>query len=351
MTTALVPTTESSTTLVPISRHTLRVIDGGTNRGGRETLPHLADFQRDTKVIDIHLVGVDPIPLRAQQFINDAQRLGLHGHAREAKIEDVIAEGIPDDTTVLLHIDTPQGHAAALELLADTKTPALGALYAVSPVDGQLHGFRYVFAGNEHEEKRKVAGMFRSLAAFTGRGGYDRVWGEHGRSDHRPLEPLYRAWAGNFVRDNLAKLAVGVPSNNHHIEMTRDGRRTLPVVIVDSPDGWSPPFALGTEILGNPLVPILRGDDFAIAETRPDGARFHFARQGKTDGRLRVNGCTGFDHQTMDAVERAERERQLQHDRTLQAAERARQDREVREAVRRAEQKTITRRRPLFFTD
>jgi hypothetical protein len=348
MSTALVPI--ESTALVP-ARRRLRVIDGGTNRGGRETLRHLANLQHDTEVIDVELVGVDPIPPRAQQFIEEAQRLGLRGEAREAKLEEVIAEGIPEHTSVLVHVDTPQGHAAALELLADTDAPVLGALYAASPVDGQLHGFRYVFAGDEHDEKREVARMFRSVANFTGKGGYDRVWGERGRPDHRPLEPVYRDWAGNFVRENLAKLAVRVPSNNHYIEMTRDGRHTLPVVIVESPHGWAPPFTLGTEALGNSSVSILRGDDFAIAELRPDGARFHFARQGKTDGRLRVNGFTGFDHETMDAVEREERERQLQHDRALQAAERARQEREVREAVRRAEQRTITRRRPLFFTD
>jgi hypothetical protein len=133
--------------------------------------------------------------------------------------------------------------------------------------------------------------------------------------------------------------------------MTRDGRRTLPVVIIESHDQWGSPFALSTEVVGNPRVPILRGDPFAIAERRHDGLRFHFAREGKTDGRLRVNGYTGFDHETMDAVEREERERQLAHDRALQAAERERQEREVREALRQAEQRTITRRRPLFFTD
>src|SRR5205085_10344002 len=188
--TTLVPI-ESSTALVP-TRRRLRVIEAGTNRGGRGSLPHVAEFQRDSEVIDVELVGVDPIPLRAQQFTNEAQRIGVHGRAREAKIEDVIAEGVPDDTTVLLHIDTPQGHAAALDLLADTDAPVLGVIYAASPADRQLNGLRYVMAGNEHDEKRKVASLFRSLAAFSGRGGYDRVWGERGRPDHRPLEPVYR---------------------------------------------------------------------------------------------------------------------------------------------------------------
>jgi hypothetical protein len=340
-----------TTALVPYERHPLTIIDAGTNRGGRGLLPHVAQLQRESDVIDVELIGVDPVPGRANRFITDAAQFGLHGQAREAKIEDVINEGVPEGAPVILNMDTPAAHAHALYQLADRKIPVLGALYAASPVDGQLHGFRYVFGAEEHEEKREVAGMFRSLHAFAARGGRERVWGEQGRPEHLPLEPVYRDWTGRFVRENLAKTAIGLSSNNHYIEMTRDGRRTLPIIIRESPNGWASPFALATEVLGNPPAPILRGDDFAIAELGHNGARFHFARLGKTDGRLRVNGYAGFDRDTLDAAEREARAQQVQHTQSLQRADRERQQREVAEAVRRAEQKTITRRRPLFFTD
>jgi hypothetical protein len=340
-----------TTALVPYERHPLTIIEGGTNHGGRGNLPHLGRLQQDSDVIDVRIIGVDPVPGRANRFITEAAQFGLQGQAREAKIEDVINEGIPEGAPVILNMDTPAAHAHALYRLADQEIAVLGGLYALSPVDGQLHGFRYVFGAGEHEEKREVAGMFRSLHAFTARGGRERVWGEQGRPEHLPLEQVYRDWTGRFVHENLAKTAVGLQSNNHYIEMTRDGRRTLPIIIRDSPDGWASPFVLATEVLGNPPAPILRGDDFAIAELGPNGARFHFARLGKTDGRLRVNGYAGFDRDTLDAAEREARARQVQHTQTLQRADHERQQREVAEAVRRAEQKTITRRRPLFFTD
>src|SRR5689334_8839081 len=124
-----------TTALAVPAPHPLDIIDGGTNYGGRGTLPHLAQFQRDSDTIEVRIIGVDPIPRRARQFIDDAARLGLRGEAREAKIEDVIMEGIPPRTPVLLHMDTPQAHADALDLLADTDAPVLGALYAASPAD------------------------------------------------------------------------------------------------------------------------------------------------------------------------------------------------------------------------
>jgi hypothetical protein len=339
-----------TTALTIIERDPLVVYDGGTNHGGRGLLPHVADFQRKSNVIDVKIIGVDPIPGRANQFVQDAAAHGLRAQAREAKIEDVITEGV-GNALIILNMDAPRAHAAALASAADTDSPVLGALYATAPADGQLYGIRYVCLGEEHEHKQELARLFASLAAFGAKGGRERVWGERGRPEHRPLERVYRDWTGTFVRENLAKIAVGLPSNNHHIELTRDGTHTLPVIIRESPQGWASPFTLAVEVLGNPPAPILRGDEFVIAELRPEGARFHFARLGKTDGRVRVNGYAGFDQETLDVAERAERERQVQHEAALQLAERERQTREVAEAVRRAEQKTISRRRPLFFTD
>ncbi|MBV8518828.1 MAG: hypothetical protein JO197_15640 [Acidobacteria bacterium] len=340
-----------SNALVSVASKELTIFDGGTNHGGRELIPHVARLQRESDVLNVKVVGVDPVPGRANRFITQAAQFGLRGEAREAKIEDVINDGIPEGAPVILNMDTPGAHAMALYQLADRKIAVLGALYAASPIDGQLHGFRYVCAADEHEEKREVAGMFRSLAAFAARGGRERVWGTQGRPEHLPLEPVYRDWTGRFVHENLAKLAVGLSSINHYVEMTRDGNHTLPIIIRDSSGEWASPFALATAVLGNPPTPILGGDDFVIAELGPNGVRFHFARLGKTDGRVRVNGYAGFDHETLDAAERAERERQLAHEQSLQRADRARQEREVMEAVRRAEQQTVTRRRPFFFTD
>lgn len=339
------------TTALALPDHrTLQVVQAGTNHGARGNLPHLQRLHQDSDVIDIEIIGVDPIPNRAKQYAADAARFGLRTIPREAKIEEVLDE-LPEHAPVLLNMDNPAAHARALHQLEDRNVAVIGGFFAASPADGQLLGLRYGCAAEEHDAKREIARLCASLAAFAGRGGRDRVWGERGRPEHLPLEPVYRDWTGGFLRENLAKIAIGVPSNSHYLELTRDGRETLPVIARESVQAWASPFALATEVLGDPTTPILRGDAFVIAELRVDGVRFHFARLGKTDGRIRVNGYAGFDRETLDTAERAERERQLQHEQSLQRADGERQLREVTEALRRAAQQTITRRRPLFFTD
>lgn len=339
-----------TTALALPERRTLHVVQAGTNHGARGNLPHLRRLQEESDIIDVQIIGVDPLPNRARTYAADAERAGLRTTPREAKIEEFI-DDLPEGAPVLLNMDNPGAHAAALRQLADRDVAVLGGYFAASPADGQLFGFRYACSGQEHDAKREVAQFCEHLATFAGRGGRDRVWGERGRPEHLPLETVYRQWTGTFVRETLDKLAIGVPLNYHHLEVTRDGRETLPIITCQSTTHDASPFALATEVLGNPPVAILRGDAFVVAELRGDGVRLHFARLGKTDGRVRVNGYAGFDRETLDAAERAERERQLQHEQSLQRADLARQQREVTEALRRAEQQTITRRRPLFFTD
>jgi hypothetical protein len=339
-----------TTALAIPERRTLHVVQAGTNHGARGNLPHLRRLHEESDVINVEIIGVDPLPNRARAYAADADRLGLRTTSREAKIEEFIDE-LPEGAPVLLNMDNPAAHAAALRQFADRDVAVLGGFFAASPADGQLFGFRYACSAQEHEPKREVAQFCEHLAAFAGRGGRDRVWGERGRPEHLPLEPVYRQWEGSFVQDTLDKLAIGVPSNYHYLELTRDGRTTLPIIPRSGAEHDLSPFALATEVLGNPPVAILRGDGFVVAELRPDGVRFHFARLGKTDGRVRVNGYAGFDRETLDATERAERERQLAHEQSLQRADLARQEREVTEALRRAEQQTVTRRRPFFFTD
>jgi hypothetical protein len=339
-----------TTALALPERRTLPVVQAGTNHGARGNLPHLRRLQEESDIIDVQIIGVDPLPNRARNYAADAERFGLRATPREAKIEE-FTNDLPEGAPVLLNMDNPAAHAEALRQLADRDVAVLGAFYAASPANGQLFAFRFGCGAREHEAKRDVAQFCDHHARFAGRGGRDRVWGERGRAEHLPLEPTYRDWSGRFVAETLDKLAIGVQPDHHYLEMTRDGRETLPIITRQSMTHDASPFALATEVLGNPPVAILRGDAFVVAELRADGVRLHFARLGKTDGRIRVNGYAGFDRETLDAAERAERERQLQHEQSLQRADLARQQREVAEALRRAEQQTITRRRPLFFTD
>jgi len=336
-----------TTALALPERRTLPVVQAGTNHGAHGNLPYLRRFHEDSDVIDVEITAIDPDPTHVRNYTRHAADAGLRVVAREAKVEDIISE-LPERAPLLVNVDNPAAHARVLRDVADSMIAVLGGLYAVSP-DGHLLGIRYVFAPTAHEEKRRAARLFADLDAVTGPGGRERVFGERGRPEHLPQEAVYRDWQGTFVEKTLAKLAKGVRLNHHPIELTRDGRTTLPVVAHESVDGWERPHVLATEAIGNAVV--LRGEGFIIAEHRREGVRFHFARLGKTDGRIRVNGYAGFDRETLDAAERAERERQLQHEQSLQRADLARQQREVTEALRRAEQQTVTRRRPFFFTD
>jgi hypothetical protein len=316
--------------LIPPRR--LRIIDGGTNHGGRALLPHIARLQAQSEAIIPELVGVDPIPGRARRYANEAAALGLRADAHEGKIEDFVADGHAEHAPVVLNVDTPEGHARALYQLADRPNPDMGALFATSP-EGHLIGWRYVHEAHQRDEKRETALMYAALAAYNAPGGRDRVWGTRGRPEHQPQELVYREWAGRFVERNLAKIATGVRPDDYHLEMTLDGRKTMPVIVRQSPDGWAPPATLAAATLATSTALILKGEDFVIAEVRPDGVRFHLARIGKTDGILRVHGAAGFDPETQHAVDTA------------------RAEREVAEALARAERSTITRSSPIFTTD
>lgn len=338
--------------MVPTRQKTrLTIIQGGAHHGGEGNLPYEAGLQNESDVIDAELIPVDPIPSRSEHLAARARALGLRATPREAKIEQVIQADFPALTVFLLNMDSPNSHARAIRMLADTDRPVMGSVHALSP-DGQLVSIRYVAGGPEHVEKDDVAGFFEGLARFTARGGRDRVFGEKGRPEHKPMEQVRRHWNGTFVQENLAKLAFDLPSNNHYLELTRDGYRTLPVIVRREQGDWLAPHALATEVLGNSPAPILRGDDFVVAELRPDGMRLHFARLGRTDSRIRVRGYAGFDTETLDAVERADqarREREINA--ALLRADRARQAREVEAALKEAERSTISPRRKFFVTD
>jgi hypothetical protein len=320
----------------------LTIAAAGANHGGLGTLPYLAALSQDAERAEMNVLNVDPVPGRAHRLAARGQAQGIRALGREDNIETVIPE-LADDSLVLLNIDRPDAVATSLELLADRSVGVLGYGFLKAP-DHRLFGFRFQYGAEEYESKRAGASCFRGIDRFTGRGGRDRIFGDRGQPEHLDLEPLFREWFGRHLNENITKYAAGLPSNNSNMELTTDGQRTLPVFVQQSQHDWADPYTLTSLVLFDPPEPVLRGDEFCVAEVQTEGVRLHFARLRKTDGRLSVDGFAGFDPQTLANLEAAERAR-------VEAAERERLQRELTTALQQAERKTVTRRAPFFMTD
>ena len=100
------------------------------------------------------------------------------------------------------------------------------------------------------------------------------------------------------------------------IEVTRDGSTTMPMLVHDSRQtGWAEPIDLAREVAESG-APLLRGEDFVVAEEGPAGVRLHQARVRKTDKVLAVKPLgvsapgalglqqqgAGVDHRLRDAM-------------------------------------------------
>lgn len=330
--TALVPTTESA----------LTIVNAGANTGARGALPYITRLAHDTAHTQVNVISVDPVPGRARDLAAAATANGIRAISREEHIEDVIPT-VPDGALVVFNVDRPETIAHGLESLAERDLADAGYAFLACP-DGRLFGVRFIHARDERAAKLADARLFRGIERFTGRGGRHRIFGERGRPEHLGLEPLIRQWFGEHLNENARKYAAGLQSNHFHLELTPDGQRTLPVFVHDSGNEWADPFTLTSLVLADPPEPVLRGDEFCVAEVHRDGVRLHFARLRRTDGRLSVGGYAGFDPQTLAALEAAERER-------IEATERERVQREMQTALQRAERQTVTRRAPFFMTD
>lgn len=314
----------------------------GANHGGRGALPYLVRLGNDAERTNITIITVDPVPGRAQALAATANTLGIEAVGREEKIENVIND-LPDGAFVVLNVDNPAAHARALELLSERRIGCVGYGFLKEP-RGQLFAFRYVHSAEDYEAKRREATFFRGIERFTARGGRERIFGARGRPEHVAMEEIHRAWFGEHLNENARKYTAGIPSNHYHLELTSDGTRTLPVFVQESHLEWAEPSTLTQTVLLDPPEPVMRGDEFVVAEVHEEGVRLHFARLRRTDGRLSIGGYAAFDATTLDALEAAERERAL-------AAERERLQREAETALQRAEQQTVTRRAPFFMTD
>jgi hypothetical protein len=315
----------------------LQVISGGAGQGARHLVSAIHDLNTLSDRFHIEPTYVDPVPAKAVSLVREAADAGVHAHAIEAHVEEILTDNASDniDRVVVLNLDRPASIAAALRAVAAREQEVLGYLLVATPT-AELFGVRFVLRSGEGELVRQAARFFDGLAAVTARSGSTWVIGERGRPEHRATETVYRAWFADHLQANLPKLVADIEPETSPVEITRDGTTTLAAVLIESPTGWREPRVLAEEVAAEPPMPLVRGEDFAILETGPDGVRIHRVRLRVTDGRLAVFDTTGIDPAMVEEV----RQREIERARIATEA-----------IARRAERSTISRLNPAYTTD
>jgi hypothetical protein len=327
---------EATTALVPTrgDRTRVEVFTAGANRGARLMQPAIGAFNRASTRFTLAPVYVDPVPERAMTLAREGSRLGLQSRAVEARIEEVLADDA-SSTPLIVSVDNAHAIATALEAIKIDERPVL-IYFLVRMPSEELLGIRAILRDGDVEHQRLGARFFRSLGDVTARSGASAVVGNQGRPEHLAMEPAYRAWFAEHMHANMAKVVARIQPENDPFEITRDGTKTLSLMLRESTAAWSDPSELARAIVENPLMPIMRGRDFAVGEIGPDGVRIHVLRVRALDGKPAINASAIV---TPDAYRAADAER------------REAIRRQLAEAVARAERQTLSRTRPIFTTD
>lgn len=313
-------------------KRTQPVLIGGAGRGARQNLPAYAEFNRDSAAVELVPVLTDPLPGRALALKEEAERQGIKAGAIEGRIEGTVTAiaGASNDPFVL-NLDRASGTAAVLRDTRSARRPVLGYLLVRLPRRGLL-GLRYVLEADDTAARDGAIAFFEELAHVSERNTSDAILGERADPAHTLAEPAIRRWFAEHTKANLGKLVAGLEPTTNTFEVTADGRETLALVVVVRGE-WSDPAALAEQVVASPSVPIRRGMRFMIAEVvANEGIRIHDVRR-RTDDRVTVGRAEVIDQAAMDAVRREELERQMT------------------QALARAERETLSRRNPVQTTD
>ncbi len=280
------------TTKIPVrSRSRKRLLNSGANRGARENLTALRDFNNASAAAVIEAVYADPAPGRAEETVELAERQGIVASAIEARAEDVLAAEEVDAN--IFHVDNAATLATGLAVLGNRRLPSLGYLIMVPP-NGRMLGLRFVLPAGEQERREEVRAFCRALATVTARSGSREVFGEGARGPHQLMEPLMREAFARHTRGELARLTAGVLPEHAPIDVTFDGETSMPMLI-DVRDTFGEPGEVIEAVARKPAVPLRRGMNFLVAEVTNGGVRLHEARRRQVDGQLSCRATTTID--------------------------------------------------------
>ena len=277
-------------------------------RGARLMLPAIKKFNRLSRRFHVVPYYVDPVPGRAESLAAKAIGWRVTAQHQEGRIEEVLLRSTPDSFPSVLHLDRPKAASSAMRAAQRAMRPILAYMLVRTPQE-ELIGIRIVIGADETAEMQTAAQFFDRLGDLTVRSGATSVVGRGGRVDHRAIEPVYRQWFAHHMGSNLAKLVAGLEPESDPIEVTYDGRTSLPFLIIENNDDWMDPSALAKMVLSEPGTPILRGKDFAVGELGSGGIRIHRVRL-RLDGKPALQAQSIIDATTLSeelARERARR--------------------------------------------
>jgi hypothetical protein len=250
---------------------------------------NIGEFNRNSTTYKVVPHYVDPVPGRAVALAERATAMGIQADWMEGRVEQCLPALRQHQhqpmTPLLLNIDRPRELATAIR--QSRGLPVLAYMMMRTP-NGELLGIRVVIEADDDEGREMAATFFGQLGEVTARRGHNAIFGERGEASHMVNEPLYRAWFAKHAEENLPKVISGLEPDSALIELTADGVTTLPMQVHNSREtGWAEPTDLAREVAESG-APLLRGEDFVVAEQGPDGVRLHLARVRKTDKALAV---------------------------------------------------------------
>ena len=309
-------------------RRLIRFKNGGAGRGARRMQEALARYNATSQDAQLRPVYVDPQPGKAEALARDGHAIGMSAEYQEGTIQMALREG--DDDPVVLNLDHPRTLAECLE--ATGERPTLAYTLIVSPM-ARLYGVRMLLTPEDHEDRRLAVRLFESLAAVTANTGAEAVFGLGRPPELAWQEPAYRTWFAEHMTKHAHRVVAGVAREAAAIEITLDGRTAMPLIIAEATE-WQHPATLANRVVSDPLYPIRRGQNFAVAEVLPQALRIHPVRVRHTDGDIAVHHAVGIDPET-----------------TLTDQEEGLRLRQAETLLRRAQRDTMTRRDAALMTD
>jgi len=310
--------------LVPTNapRKSIDIDLDGLNRGGIHVINTVASMNAASPSVELQVRGIDPNPNTIHHAQVTAAERGIPFTSVHGRLEDVhAADGAAaSGRPMILATDDARADAGGLLLAAEHGRAVLLYLLIRLPTMA-LVGLTAVLTKADTDLKIALAAFLTALSDATVRKGSRAVLGDQALPAHVFLEPHFRLLFREHLAENLQRLIWDLEPEAAPIEVSYDGEKRLPLVLVDSRDGWRDSAALAQEILARPLVAIEPGKDLCIGEVGPDGIRLHRTRYRALDRAISVHGTTVADAAALEA------------------------------ALQRAEQQTINRTYPVYTTD
>jgi hypothetical protein len=312
----------SKKALTTVPRAIVDVDLDGLNHGGIHAINTVASMNAASPSVELKVRGIDPNPNAIHHAQVAAAERGVQLASIHGRLEDVhAAEGaMASGRPMILATDDALADAHGLLLAAEHGRAVLLYLLIRLPTMA-LVGVTAVLMKADTELKIALAAFLTTLSDATVRKGSRAVLGDQALPAHVFLEPHFRLFFREHLAENLARLVWDLEPEAAPIEVSYDGEKRLPLVIIDSRGGWRDAGALAREVLARPLVAIEPGKDLCIGEVGPDGLRLHLTRYGVLDRTISVHGTAVADAAALE------------------------------EALRRAERQTINRTYPVYTTD